>query len=126
MFCVTAKVGSMFAVYDSVDFTVEWVNRVQLESYIRQGVQISGVTNNGVSLNLGITVPYDKCIWTKSRKCIFDVADRVQLSSDCIIVYAEGKKYKGKFKANLATEKVYKFSNGINVIIPFSVLSKFL
>lgn len=122
MFYVTAKVGMMFAVYDDSDNTVEWHNKEQLDGYLGMGVQIQGYTSQGVSLVDDISVPFGQCNWTKSRKDIFEVKDKIIRGSDSITVYAESKKYKGKILGSNASSLTVKFSNGLTTNVPVSVL----
>lgn len=126
MFYITARVGSMFAVYDNGDNSVEWYDKSQLLSYANMGVQISGLSKNGVSLHTNLQCSWHSCNWTKSKKNIFDVAERVQKSGDTITIFAEGKKYKCKILDYNNTVCHVVFSNGLNVSIPMSWLEQFI
>lgn len=122
MFFVTAKVGLMFAVYDDSDNTVEWYNKKQLDEYLGMGVQIQGYSTQGVSIVDNISVPFGQCNWTKSRKDIFEVRDKIAKSDDSITVFAESKKYKGKILGSDANNLTVKFSNGLTTNVPVSIL----
>lgn len=126
MFYLTARIGSMCAVYDDSDSTVEWCDKEVLKKYLSMGVAIEGVANNTVRPVTGLTCNWKNCNWTKSKRNIFDVADRVTINNESLVVYAEGKKYKAKI---LPSEINYAvagsrynclFSNGIFVKVPAS------
>lgn len=119
MFYLTAKVGSMFAVYDDSDSTIEWYTKAQLEGFLNLGVVIKGFNKSESNPVPHMTCDCNSCKWTKSKRSIFDVADRVQYDTKNLVVFAEGKKYKGKVlaKSNDSTKYVL-FTNGLVVPIP--------
>ena len=126
MFYLTAKVGTMFAVYDDTDNSVEWFDKAQLDQYLGMGVEIMGYSSQGIKPVRNRQVGYQSCYWTKTRRNIFDVADRVQKSGDIITIFAEGKKYKCKILDYNNTVYQVLFTNGLNVQIPTSWVEKYI
>ena len=126
MFYLTAKVGTMFAVYDDTDNSVEWFNKTQLDQYLGIGVQIMGYSLQEVKPVRDRRVSYQSCYWTKTRKNIFDVVERVVTSGDNITIFAEGKKYKCKILDHNSTYCSVIFSNGLNVMIPMEWLKSYI
>ena len=130
MFYVTAKVGVMYAIFDNTDCTVEWYNKPQLDKILsaNNGVVIQGYTPDNVSIQSGLTCDWHSCNWTKSRRNIFDVADKVTLTDNILTVFAESKKYKAKISSSdLDDVSMYAtFSNGLNVTIPRQWVEKYM
>lgn len=125
MFYLTAKVGTMFAVYDDSDNTVEWHSKGELDKYVGMGILIQGYSVNGVQPVNNINIPYNCCNWTKSGKCIFSIAERATASGNFITITAEGKKFKCKVLGQVGSCIAVKFSNGIMTSIPMVWLRNF-
>lgn len=123
MFYLTARIGSMCAVYDDSDSTVEWCDKIVLKQYLSMGVTIEGVSGNTVKPVTSLKCDWRSCNWTKSKRNIFDVAEKVQITSGGIVVFAEGKKFKGKFINEAQGFMVTRFSNGLTVLIPVDWLN---
>lgn len=124
MFYLTARVGTMFAVYDDSDNTVEWFDKNNLDNFLDMGIQIMGYSKSAVNIVNNISIPYDKCFWSKSKKCLFDVATRAYANNCFITIIAENKKYKCKVLGQVQNGLAVKFSNGIMTAIPFTWLRK--
>lgn len=126
MFFATAQVGSLFAVYDDSDGTVEWFNKEQISAFLKKGVEIYGITPQGFKPIGSIQVPFSKCNWTKSRNNIFQVATSVKKNKDILVIIAENKKYKCKILDRNNTVFYVVFTNGLNVQIPVDWLERYI
>lgn len=126
MFHLTAQVGSMFAVYDDSDNSVEWYDKSQLNNFVKLGVVIDGYTTSSVRIKNTLLCAFNSCNWTKSKSNIFSVATRVSKSGDVLTIYAEGKKYKCKIFDYNNTFLFVRFFNGLNVNIPTDWVRQFL
>lgn len=124
MFYLTARVGNMLAVYDDSDSVVEWFDKVQLDEYLQMGIKIMGYANGNVNPVSDIHVPYDKCNWTKSKKNIFNVAKSISISKGIMLVVAEDKKYKGKIVKTTSDMYEVRFSNGLTVTVPVTIINR--
>lgn len=126
MFYVTSRVGTKFAVYDDSDNTVEWHDSDSLNEYLKFGVEIKGysINKDEIKLITNKVCAFDSCNWTKTKKNIFSVADKVATSKDSIIVFAEGKKYKCNILDRNNTVIDVLFTNGLNVSIPVDWLER--
>lgn len=118
MFYLTARIGSMCAVYDDSDNTVEWCDKEVLKKYLSMGISIEGISNGVGKPVDNVRCNFKSCNWTKSKRNIFDVLERAQITNAGIVVFAEGKKYKGKFINKTNEGVLTAFSNGISVVIP--------
>lgn len=125
MFYVTARVGTMFAIYDDTDNSVEWYDKIQLDDFYNKGINIKGYSPQSVYLRTNLQCPFNFCNWTKTKRNIFDVASRVIEQGDTITIIAEGKKYKCKIYDYNNHYYFVKFSNGLHVKIPYEWLNKF-
>lgn len=126
MFYLTARVGSMFAIYDNTDNSVEWYEKPQLDKFLSIGVVIKGYSSSGIKVNNNLMCPFHSCNWTKSKSNIFDVVKRVTRTSDMLIIFAENKKFKCKIYDNDNIFLYAKFSNGLNVKIPMDWLNQYI
>ena len=120
MFIVTTVVGTMCAVLDSNDYTLEWFDKDMLFNLNNQGISIKVVTSDKIVPVNGIEVPMDKCYWGKSDKSIFSEVKRVSKQGKNLIFITSSKKYKCKIIG--VDNKVVKclFTNGLIVNIDVS------
>lgn len=114
MFTLTRVIGSLCAIYDSDDGSLEWVSKEKAHEYNKE-VSIYGM-NAGKFEPVSTLVEPKDCNW--NGKNVFETAIRFTADNNWnfILTVEGGKKYKGIISADMLC-----FNNGIYLMLSESM-----
>lgn len=126
MLYLTARVASLYAVFDDSDYSVEWCDEEKVKKCISLGIEIQGVSSGRVAPIKNIKIDFDKWLFGKSHNHILKDAKKVVRKGDIVTFVSEGAKYKFKILETIGDRNSIVFSNGINSEIKTSDLDDLL
>lgn len=124
MFYFLKRVGCNYAILDSDDGVVDWIPKEELDSYIKDGISITGVdSKTGELKNQLVELSAVKCNWDGGEN-IFSNASSFSIAARTgkFELKASGsKKFKGKLIKVDDSDARLAFNMGVYVPISISV-----
>ena len=123
MFVLTNVVGTIYAVYDDTDNSVEWINLDTLKKLISNGINITGINlaNNEIKPQI-VVLNYKDINWNDGKN-IFQTATTVHIDNKGNLLLKAGvKKYKAKILMKDDGSAMLLLSNGIQTVLPAEIV----